>query len=33
MLTDYMYQEKRAEEDMPAFKKALTYRYNDLKIT
>ena len=27
--TDYMYQEKRKEEDMPASKTALTHPYND----
>ena len=30
-LTDYIYQEKREEEYLPALKTALTYRYNDLK--
>ena len=30
-LTDYMYQEKREEEDLPALKTALTHRYNDTK--
>ena len=29
--TDYMYQEKREEEDLPALKTALTHRYNDSK--
>ena len=33
MLTDYMYQEKGEEEDLPAFKTALTYRYNDSRKT
>ena len=28
-LTDYMYQERREEEDLPALKIALTLRYND----
>ena len=28
-LTDYMYQERRNEEELPAVKKALTHRYND----
>ena len=27
--TDYMYQEKREEEDLPALKTTLTYRYAD----
>ena len=31
MLTDYIFQEKREEEDPPALKTALTYRYNDSK--
>ena len=31
MLTDYMFQEKREEEDWPALKTALTHRYNDSK--
>ena len=30
-LTDYMFQEKREEEDLPALKTALTQRYNDSK--
>ena len=30
-LTDYMFQEKREEEDLPAWKTALTHRYNDSK--
>ena len=30
-LTDYMFQEKREEEDLPALKTALTYQYNDSK--
>ena len=32
-LTDYMYQEKREEEDLPASKIALAHRYNDSKTT
>ena len=28
-LRDYMYQEKREEEDLPVLKTALTHRYND----
>ena len=28
MLTDYMYQEKREEEDLPALKTVLTHRYH-----
>ena len=32
-LTDYVCQEKREEEDLPAFKSALTHRYNDSKTT
>ena len=31
MLTDYMFQEKREEEDLPALKTALPHQYNDLK--
>ena len=31
MLTDYMFKEKRKEEDLPASKTALTQRYNDSK--
>ena len=31
--TDYMYQEKREEEDLPASKTALTHPYNDSKTT
>ena len=31
--TDYMYQEKREEEEFPALKTALTHRYNDSKTT
>ena len=27
-LTDYIFQENRVEEDLPALKTALTYRYN-----
>ena len=30
-LTDYMYQEKKEEQDLPALKTALTHRYNDSK--
>ena len=30
---DCMYQEKKAEEDLPALKMALTHRYNDWKTT
>ena len=30
-LADYMYQEKREEEDLPALKTALAHRYNDSK--
>ena len=30
-LTDYMYQEKREEGDLPALKTALTHRHNDSK--
>ena len=30
-LTDYMFQEKREEEDLSALKTALTHRYNDSK--
>ena len=32
-LTDYTYQGKREEEDLPASKTALTHRYNDSMIT
>ena len=32
-LTDYMYQEKREEEDLPASKTVLTHPYNDSKTT
>ena len=32
-LTDYMCQEKKEEDDLPAIKTALTLRYNDSKIT
>ena len=32
-LTDYMYQEKREEEDLPASKTALMHRYNDSRNT
>ena len=31
--TDYMYLEKREEEDLPASKTPLTHRYNGLKTT
>ena len=31
MLTDYMCQEERKEDDFPALKLALTHRENDLK--
>ena len=31
MLTDYMFQEKKEEEDLPALKIALTHQYNDSK--
>ena len=31
MLRDYMFQEKREEEDLPALKTSLTHRYNDSK--
>ena len=30
-LTEYMCQEEREEEDLPALKTASTHRYNDLK--
>ena len=33
ILTDYIYQEKKAEEDLPALNTVLTHRYNNLKIT
>ena len=32
-LTDYMYQEKKEEEDLPALKTTLTHQYNDLKTS
>ena len=32
-LKDYMYQEKREEEDLPALKIELTHRYNNTKTT
>ena len=32
-LTDYMYQEKKEEEDLLALKTPLTHQYNDLKTT
>ena len=32
-LTDYLDREKKAEEDLPVLKTALTYQYNDLKNT
>ena len=31
MLTDYMYQEKTEEKDLPALKKTLTHRYDDYR--
>ena len=31
MLTDYMYLEKREEDDLPASKTAFTHRYNGSK--
>ena len=31
--TDYMYQEKKEEEDLPASKTALSHPYNDSKTT
>ena len=30
-LTDYIYQEKRVEKDLPALKTTWTHRYNDTK--
>ena len=33
MLTDYMCQEKKEEEVLPALKTVLTHQYNDLKTT
>ena len=30
-LTDYMFKEKREEEDLPELKTPLTHRYNDSK--
>ena len=30
-LTDYKFQEKKEEEDLPAVKTGLTHRYNDSK--
>ena len=30
-MTEYKFQEKREEEDLPALKTALTHRYNDSK--
>ena len=30
-LTDYIFQEKREEEDLPALKTTLTHEYNDSK--
>ena len=33
MLTDYMYQEKKEKEDLPALNRMLTHQYNDLKTT
>ena len=32
-LIDYMCEEKKEEENLPALKIALTYQYNGLKIT
>ena len=32
-LTDYMFQEKKEEDDLLALKITLTHRYNDLKTT
>ena len=32
-LTDYMFQEEKKEEDLPALKTVLTHRYNDSKTT
>ena len=32
MLTDYMSQQKKEEEDLPALKTMLTHQYHDLKI-
>ena len=32
-LTDYMYQEKKEEEDLPVLKTVFTYQYNDFKTT
>ena len=32
-LTDYMCQEKKEKEDLPALKTVLTYQYNNLKTT
>ena len=31
MLTDYMFQEKREEDELTALKTALTHRYNNSK--
>ena len=33
MLTDYMNQEKKEVEDLPALKTALMHQYNDSKTT
>ena len=33
MLTDYMCQEKKEEEDLAALKTVITHRHNDLKTT
>ena len=32
-LTDYLYQERREEHDLPALETAFTHRYNDTKST
>ena len=32
-LIDYMYQEKKEEEDLPTLKTVFTHKYNDLKTT
>ena len=32
-LRDYMYQEKKVEEDLPVLETVLTHQYNGLKIT
>ena len=33
MLADYMYQEKREEEDLPALETVLAHRYNGSRTT